>query len=437
MERKMKDTGIEWIGKIPEEWDVKKVKYVANLEGRIGWEGLTSDEYRDEGPYLITGIDFVDGKIDWENCVHISEERWRIGKSVQIHEGDLLITKDGTVGKVAIADDLHEKASLNSGVLLITPFNGLLRRYFFWVLKSEVFWEWFSLDNAGNSTIIHLYQNAFDNFSFPLPSAEEQRKICEYLDSKCSKIDSMIQDAEAQIQILENYKKSLITEAVTHGLDKNVPLKDTGIEWIGKIPEDGLISKVKYFYEVTLGKMLQPEQIAPSDSYHYYLCAVNVGENCLRLNEIKQMWFCKNELQKYTLKRGDLLVVEGGDIGCSVILDKDLDDIGFQNSLHRVRSVVSSNSYLKYYLTFLKSAGYFDTTCNKATLAHFTKDKFLNSPFIYYPLPKQIKIAEYLDSKCSKIDSMILKQRQAVENLKKYKKSLIYEYVTGKKRVEE
>lgn len=215
MERKMKDTGIEWIGKIPEEWDVKKVKYVANLEGRIGWEGLTSDEYRDEGPYLITGIDFVDGKIDWENCVHISEERWRIGKSVQIHEGDLLITKDGTVGKVAIADDLHEKASLNSGVLLITPFNGLLRRYFFWVLKSEVFWEWFSLDNAGNSTIIHLYQNAFDNFSFPLPSAEEQRKICEYLDSKCSKIDSMILKQRQAVENLKKYKKSLIYEYVT------------------------------------------------------------------------------------------------------------------------------------------------------------------------------------------------------------------------------
>ena len=114
-----KNSGIEWIGTIPSDWKLDKIKYMANLYGRIGWQGLTSEEYIDEGPFLVTGIDFCKGRIDWNNCVHISEKRWEQADKIQIKNEDLLITKDGTVGKVAIVSDLKGKASLNSGVLLI------------------------------------------------------------------------------------------------------------------------------------------------------------------------------------------------------------------------------------------------------------------------------------------------------------------------------
>ena len=95
-----KQTGIQWIGDIPYNWKTIKIKYMASLKGRIGWQGLTSDEYPDEGAYLITGIDFADGGIDWENCVHVPMKRWEEAKDIQIQNGDLLITKDGTIGIV-------------------------------------------------------------------------------------------------------------------------------------------------------------------------------------------------------------------------------------------------------------------------------------------------------------------------------------------------
>ena len=211
----MKDSGIDWIGDVPKSWGIKRIKYISSLKGRIGWQGLTSDEYTDEGPYLITGIDFIDGRIDWENCVHITKERWEEAPEIHIKNGDLLITKDGTVGKVAIVDRLEGKASLNSGVLLIRTIDGFNKRFLFWVLQSEEFWTWFRLKNAGNSTIIHLYQRDFEEFSYTFPSEEEQQQIADFLNEHCSKINNIVLLKQQQLETIKQHKKSLIYEYVT------------------------------------------------------------------------------------------------------------------------------------------------------------------------------------------------------------------------------
>ena len=237
MTEQMKPSGIAWIGEIPTDWSTKRIKYLASLKGRIGWQGLTSDEYTDEGPFLITGVDFSNGSIDWDSCVHISEKRWEEAPEIHISNGDLLITKDGTVGKVAIVEGLTDKASLNSGVLLIRTNPDFDRRFLFWVIQSEEFWYWFRLKNAGNSTIIHLYQGDFAEFCYTFPCHSEQKLIADYLDRRCAEIDSIIADIEKQIELLKQYKNSLITETVTKGLDKSVPMKDSGI----KISADPLI----------------------------------------------------------------------------------------------------------------------------------------------------------------------------------------------------
>ena len=237
----MKDTGIDWIGKIPKEWNVNKIKFSAILKGRIGWQGLTTAEYRDEGPFLITGIDFAEGSIDWEHCEHVELMRWAEDPYIQITNGDLLITKDGTVGKTAIVDGLYDKATLNSGVLLIRTDDTCNRRYLYWILNSQLFWKWFNVINSGNSTIIHLYQGDFNNFVYPVPDKTEQKKIVDFLDKQTAKIDAIIKTNEQQLEILKKYKKSLITQTVTKGLLKNKEKKNKGIEWE--------ISRLKYEVE--------------------------------------------------------------------------------------------------------------------------------------------------------------------------------------------
>ena len=152
----------------------------------------------------------------WNSCVHVPYSRWEEATQIQIKNGDLLITKDGTVGKIAIVDGLHDKTTLNSGVMVIRQDSKKCQTLFLsYLLLSEVFWKWFNYINSGNSTIIHLYQHDVLNFSFPLPPLPEQESIAKMLDSKCAQIDSLIAEKESLIADLTEYKKSLIFEVVT------------------------------------------------------------------------------------------------------------------------------------------------------------------------------------------------------------------------------
>ena len=211
----LKESGIDWIGQIPEGWGITKIKFTTQLNGRIGWQGLTSAEYKEEGPYLITGTDFLDGKINFETAVHIDEKRWFEAKQIQVENGDLLITKDGTVGKVAIIEGLNERASLNSGVLRIQTTENISRRFLFYVLKSDVFWLWFNYTNSGASTILHLYQNVFDEFSFTFPNVSEQNQIADFLDKKTEQINQMIAIKKEQIENINKQRQTLIYDYVT------------------------------------------------------------------------------------------------------------------------------------------------------------------------------------------------------------------------------
>src|SRR5699024_1868802 len=133
---KMKDSGIEWIGEVPEHWNTTKIKYTTYVKGRIGWQGLRSDEFTDVGPHLVTGTDFQDGFINWSTCHRISEERYEEAPEIQLKNNDLLVTKDGTIGKVAIVKDKPEKAILNSGVFVTRPYKETyLTEYLYWILN--------------------------------------------------------------------------------------------------------------------------------------------------------------------------------------------------------------------------------------------------------------------------------------------------------------
>ena len=212
----MKDSGIELIGEIPESWNINKIKYTSYVKGRIGWQGLSSDEYATEGPYLITGTDFVDGKIKWSTCNHVESWRYNQDPYIQIKKNDVLITKDGTIGKVAIIDNIPDKTTLNSGVMVIRPLkNSYDPSYLFWILKSNQFIDFIDLIKQG-STIQHLYQKTFDNFPIVLPNSfEEQKQIVDYLDKKTTKTDKLISKVELQIKQLEEFRESLISSAVT------------------------------------------------------------------------------------------------------------------------------------------------------------------------------------------------------------------------------
>ena len=416
MTEQMKPSGLVWMGDIPQSWDIKRVKYLASLKGRIGWQGLTSDEYTDEGPYLITGIDFKNGGIDWENCVHISEKRWAEAPEIHIKNGDLLITKDGTVGKVAIVSGLDGKASLNSGVLLVRTYENFDKRFLFWVLQSEEFWTWFRLKNAGNSTIIHLYQGDFAEFSYTFPEIEEQQQIAAFLDAQCAKIDGIIDDIEKQIETLQKYKKSLITEAVTKGLYEGAKTKIIKLDFANEINENWQETRVKYLCDMFSGDNLTSEDIEPEGDYPVY------GGNGLR-----------GFYSAYTNNGEHVLIGRQGALCGNVHLVRGK----FWATDHAVVTYPCEGVYNGYlfYLFSAMDLNQYSLTAAQPGLAVATIQNLKTC--IPPSVKQQQEIAKYLDKKCGDIDSIIKVKQNQLQIIEQHKKSLIYEYVTGKKRVTE
>lgn len=438
MAEQMKPSGIDWIGEIPQGWNLKRIKYLSTLKGRIGWQGLTADEYVDEGPFLITGTDFINGTINWDTCVHITEERWGEAPEIHIKNGDLLITKDGTVGKVAIVSNLEGKASLNSGVLLIRTFDGFDKRFLYWTLLSDEFWAWFKLKNAGNSTIIHLYQNDFAEFCYTFPNVIEQKAIADFLDEQCGRIDGIISELEKQIETLQKYKKSLILETVTKGLNKNAPMKSSGINWIGNIPAHWETSKIKYNIG-SIGSGTTPESGNPlyyEDGKYNWIQSGDLYKTDYIYSTEKQLTMVAiKDSPALTYYEKDFIVIAmyGASVGnvsiskidaytnqaCCVIKAKKEDDI-------------------RYLFYCLKAAQ--DEMLLKAfggTQPNISQIIIKNLNCLKVPTVEQKNISDYLDCHCEKIDFILKGKQEQLEKIKQHKKSLIYEYVTGKKRVKE
>ncbi len=199
----------------PSTWPTTTIKKSSYLRGRIGWQGLRASEFLDHGPFLITGTDFLDsGRIDWSRCHHVSEERFREGAYIHVRDGDLLITKDGTIGKIAYVRDCPEKAVLNSGVFLLRCSDGSYKhRFLYQLLRSELF-ETFLRVNLAGSTISHLYQYVFERFEFPVPKVAVQQRIAEIL----STVDEAIEQTEALIAKTQQIKAGLMHDLFTRGV---------------------------------------------------------------------------------------------------------------------------------------------------------------------------------------------------------------------------
>ena len=186
-----------------------------SLRARIGWQGLRSDEFKTEGPYLVTGVDFHNGRVDWDDCYHVTEERYAQDKGIQLHEHDLLITKDGTIGKTAVVVDCPEKATLNSGVFVVRAINNeVVPEFLHYVLHSHWF-DLFVRNVLTGSTIKHLNQEKFYKFTFEAPDVPTQKKIVEVLES----IDAVIDKTREFITKYTNIKAGMLHDLFENHLD--------------------------------------------------------------------------------------------------------------------------------------------------------------------------------------------------------------------------
>ena len=200
------------IGRIPKEWEVVKLGDISEIKGRIGWHGLRDEDYLSNGDYyLVRGIDFEDGRVKWEKCVYVSKEWYERDPNIQLNEGDVLITKDGTIGKVAFVDHLPKKATLGTGIFRVRLKTKNYHPHFMYYIFMSSYFERFILLLRAGSTLSHLYQKDLVNFKFPLPPLPEQQKIAEIL----SKWDEVIELKKAKKEKLERMKKKVMDLLLT------------------------------------------------------------------------------------------------------------------------------------------------------------------------------------------------------------------------------
>lgn len=426
-----KNSGIEWIGQIPEGWSVIPMKHYFYMKGRIGWQGLKADEFTEDGPYLVTGTDFVNGKVCWERCYHISEERYNEAPEIHVEKGDLLITKDGTVGKLALIDEKPEKVSLNSHLLILRPTkNNVDNHFVYWALQSINFKDYTGLASSG-STMASLSQEKIGEYPLLFPSPSEQQAIASYLDYKVGQIDASISAINTQLDDLKSYRQSIISEAVTKGLNPDVPMKDSGVEWIGEIPESWECTKLGWVY-MNMGSGTTPD----TNNLNYYS---EDGVNWLQtgdLNDSEIIMTSKHVTELAIKERGMklypagsvVIAMYGATIGKVGLLKIEtttnqaccvLPNVDNMYNRYAFYTVQSSKTAL-----LAKSAGGGQPNISQTII----KEHKIPVP----SLDEQFVIADYLDSKTSKIDAAIKSLEVQRDDLNTLKLSIISEAVTGK-----
>ena len=409
----MKDSGFQWIGMIPANWKCERGKYI--LE------------------YILKPIKENDGVI---TCFHDGEVTLRSKRREEgftiadkeigyqgIDVGDLVVHgMDGFAGAIGISDS-RGKASPVLNVL-DTKQN---KKYIMYFLRSMAYNNVFlALATGIRVRSCDLRWNKLAELYYPIPSLDEQNRIVEFLDVKCAEIDALFKDIQTEIDILEEYKRSVITEKVTKGLNPDVTMKGSCIEWIDMIPAHWKFERGKYIL-----KYIQ-KPVKENDGV---ITCFRDGEVTLR---------SKRREDGFTMADKEI-GYQGIDVGDLVVhgMDGFAGAIGISDSRGKaspVLNVLNTEQNKRYVMYFLRSMAYNNVFLALATGIRVRScdlrwNKIAELYYLIPPLKEQNKIVEYLDEKCAEIDSIIETKKEQLTVLDGYKKAIIYEYVTGKKDV--
>jgi len=395
--------------------------------------GATPD-YVDESPYKVMNqATFSKGWLDESNVRYTSKAI----QDAQIQKGDLIMasTGGGVLGKVFYYDsnDNHFYADSHVSILRNSRGANLMKYlyYFFSVRYDEI--------NAtlvkGSTNQTELQRNYLLAYELDIPSLQVQQRIVEYLDAKIAEIDKKIELLGKKRDAYKRLKTATINRAVTRGLDEHDQLKDSGVDWIGEIPEHWEIKRIKEIGLLKLGKMLDEK---PKDGYQYkpYLKSKNVGWLSLNLDEVEEMYFDTEERETLLLKDGDLVFAEGGEVGKTSIWKGEIAECYIQNSVHKLTVYNRNDSRYYLYLSYiLGQKGYYKSIVNLVSIMHLTFEKLRKVIVPCPPLEEQKQIAAYLDERCAKIDAAVTIIDKQIDALKRLKRSLINEVVTGKRTI--
>lgn len=425
MVRQYKDSGFEWIGKIPETWEVDIAKHVFRQRRDKGNEECqllaATQKYGMYPQHLLEGVVKVAADTD-------------LSQFKTVHRNDYVISLRSFQGGFEMSD---YEGVCSPAYQVFFATRQICNQYYKYLFKSDAFIQEINSLTVGIREGKNILYDDFALLPIPIPTVYDQQRIAEYLDEKCGEIDALTALQEQMIAQLTDYKQSVITEIVTKGLIPDAQLVPSGIDWIAVIPKGW--KNVRFYYSNwirgRLGwKGLKSEEY--TESGYPFLSAFNIINNKLDwsdINYINQERY--DESPEIKLKVGDILLVkDGAGIGkCARIDELPLGESTVNSSL----AVITPKAFLNYkYLYYYLQSNSFWSIINLLLVGmgvpHLTQTNMKNIKMPLPPLEEQVVIAEYLDAKCGEIDRLIETKRQKIETLKEYKKSVIYEAVTGK-----
>ena len=407
----MKDSGIDWIGGIPKNWKCSHIKRAFDvtlgkmLQQDKAGEGDTLESYLCAANIKWSGVDTSVQKQMWFSSV---EKEQYLLKS-----GDLLIMEGGLAGTACSYNGEYDPCYIQNSVLRCRGKSGNLERFlYYWI--NAVYCKGYIDSICNKATIQHYTKEKVMDSPIFLPPLEEQQSIVFYLDTQCAKIDEIIAQAKASIEDYKQWKASIIYEAVTKGLDPNVEMKESGVPWIGKMPVNWTISALKNLCTMQAGKNLTSEQISTSGQYPVY------GGNGQR-----------GYYSAYNADGHFLLIGRQGAL-CGNVHDVTGKFWATEHAVVTSATKVTNVCYLYYLLIAMNLNQY---ASNSAAQPGLSVGNILNLKALLPPINEQARISKFLDDFCSKIDMILTEKQSLIGDLESYKKSLIYEVVTGKRRV--
>ena len=418
--REMKDSGIEWIGEIPKHWEITKIGMLYNLR-------ITKVSDTDYAPLSVTKMGVLP-QLETVAKTNAHDDRKLVKK------GDFVInSRSDRRGSCGISDYYGSVSLIN---IVLEPKNNMSSGYYSCLFKTVQFADEFYKN--GHGIVDDLWTTGWQDMKriiLPVPHYSEQQQIADYLDTKCSEIDATAEDIQKEIDLLEDYKKSVITEVVTKGLNPDAEMKDSGIEWIGEIPKGWKIIRLKYITN-SIGDGLHGTPNYDDLGTIFFINGNNLGNRKISITE-KTNRLTEEEYKKCGVVKLDkctLLMSLNGTYGTLSMYDNEpimlSKSVGYINVCNK-----ETKEYLYYFLQSSLAQNQMTISLAGTTIANLSLATVRNLKICLPSICEQQQIADYLDIKCSEIDALIADKKRQLDILADYKKSLIYEYVTGKKEV--
>lgn len=421
--RAMKDSGVEWIGQIPHDWQVSKMKHIGEY---INGYAFKPSQWGKEGKQIIRIQDltqtsdqpnYYDGELDTKYLVKT---------------GDLLISWAATLDAFVWKKD---EAWLNQHIFKAIPKeSAVCKPYFYWLIKEAML----NMNNGNKHGIMmqHVTYDVFDNFAIPLPDLCGQEKIAKFLEEKCAEIDTLIAAKERTNTLLKERRQSIIYEAVTKGLNPDASMKDSGIEWIGQIPENWDVLRLRFLGTFQNGISKAGEFFG---SGHPFVSYGDVYKNeVLPITPSGLVESTESERELYSVEKGDVFFTRTSEtkeeIGIVAVCKETIPDATFAGFLIRMRPTtdVVTTDFMRYYFSCGLQREYFSKEMTLVTRASLGQDLLKNMVVTIPSTEEQQAIVNYLDEQTQAIDAIIACNDASIQKFKEYRQSIIYEAVTGK-----